>query len=83
MLQHSPRKDAKYPPAVEPFVGLRFGLHWGCLDALQMDPESPVGTKVDAKARRVQLVIFLVTAILIVAPILAYLKFGTGGAPRP
>jgi hypothetical protein len=48
-----------------------------------MDPESPVGTKVDAKARRVQLVIFLVTAILIVAPILAYLKFGTGGAPRP
>ena len=46
-------KTQNSTPAVEPFVGLRFGPLWGCLCPSEMDPETPDGrTRITKGASR-------------------------------
>jgi len=48
-----------------------------------MDPVTPEDAKIDARARRTRAIILWVMAAFIAAPIVAFLLFGRGSAPRP
>jgi hypothetical protein len=80
LLQHS-RKDAKSHPAVEPFVGLRFLAHSGCLCDLKMDTQTPQGTDADARPRRAVTIIMIVMGVFIVIPFAIYLLGANSGHP--
>jgi hypothetical protein len=81
MVQHRLRKDAKSNPAVEPFVGLRFGPLSGWLASSEMDTQPPEPVKMDDRAYRVRSIIVIVAAVLIAAPFVIY--FLSGSSPLP
>jgi len=51
--------------------------------AIEMDPLTPEDARIDARARRTRAIILWVMAAFIAAPIVAFLIFGRGSAPRP
>jgi type VI protein secretion system component VasF len=48
-----------------------------------MDPLTPEDARIDARARRTRAIILWVMAAFIAAPIVGFLIFGRGSAPRP
>jgi hypothetical protein len=80
-LEHGHRKDAKYAPAVEPFVRLRFRASSGWLATDPMDPSALDPNKPDNRARRAKLILYVLMFVLIVGPIVIYFLIGRRTAP--
>jgi hypothetical protein len=48
-----------------------------------MDPETPDGSKPDPRAERARMILLIVMAVFVFAPLVIYLVVSRGAAPRP
>jgi hypothetical protein len=48
-----------------------------------MDTETPEGSKPDPRAERARMILLIVMAVFVFAPLVIYLVVSKGAAPRP